>query len=49
VDLRPLRTKALLASAPPEWRELALGYDIAILAPAFTASSVLGVETPATR
>jgi hypothetical protein len=49
VDLRPLRTKALLASAPPEWRELALGYDIAILAPAFTASSVLGVEPPATR
>lgn len=49
VDLRMLRTKGLLASAPPEWRELALGYDIAILAPTFTASSVLGVEKSATR
>lgn len=49
VDLRTLRTKALLASAPPEWRELALGYDFAILAPTLTASSVLGVENTATR
>ncbi|MBI1683902.1 TraB/GumN family protein [Caulobacter hibisci] len=49
VDLRMLRTKSLLASAPAEWRDLALGYDIAILAPTFTASSVLGVEKPATR
>lgn len=49
VDLRTLRTKPLLASAPPQWRELALGYDIAILAPTFTASSVLGVDKPATH
>lgn len=49
VDLRTLRTKGVLASAPPEWRELALGYDIAILAPTLTASSVLGVEKAATR
>lgn len=45
VDLRALRAKGL-KSAPPEWRELALGYDIAILAPAFTATSVLGVDPP---
>ncbi len=49
VDLRTLRTKSVLASAPPEWRDLALGYDIAVLAPTFTASSLLGVEKPATR
>ena len=49
VDLRTLRTKDVLASAPPEWRELALGYDIAILAPTFTATSMLGVEKTATR
>nr|WP_294810062.1 hypothetical protein [uncultured Sphingomonas sp.] len=48
VDLRMLRSEGL-ASAPQEWRELALGYDIAILAPAFTATTVLGVEQPATR
>lgn len=48
VDLRKLRSEGL-ASAPQEWRELALGYDIAILAPALTATSVLGVEPPATR
>lgn len=41
VDLRKLRAEGL-ASAPREWREMALGYDIAILAPTFTASSVLG-------
>lgn len=46
VDLRSLRTKDL-AFAPPEWRELALGYDIAILAPALTATSVLGVDNTA--
>lgn len=47
VDLRALRAKGL-KSAPPEWRELALGYDIAILAPAFTATSLLGdpLKTP---
>nr|WP_295107489.1 hypothetical protein [uncultured Caulobacter sp.] len=45
VDLRALRAKGL-KSAPPEWRELALGYDIAILAPTFTATSVLGVDPP---
>lgn len=43
VDLRTLRSEGL-ASAPPEWRELALGYDIAILAPTLSATSVLGVE-----
>ena len=48
VDLRALRAKGL-ASAPPEWRELALGYDIAILAPALTATTVLGVEPAAAR
>lgn len=48
VDLRALRSKGL-ASAPPEWRDLALGYDFALLAPAFTATSLLGVEKAATR
>jgi hypothetical protein len=43
VDLRKLRSEGL-ASAPQEWRELALGYDIAILAPTLNATSVLGVE-----
>lgn len=47
VDLRKLRAEGL-ASAPSEWRQLALGYDLAILAPTFAASSVLGVEKPAT-
>ena len=47
VDLRKLRTDGL-ASAPAEWRQLALGYDIAILAPTLTASSLLGAETAAT-
>lgn len=52
VDLRTLRTRDLV-SAPQEWRDLVLGYDIAILAPTLTATSVLGVEektasTPAT-
>jgi hypothetical protein len=42
VDLRKLRA-AGLASVPAGWRDLALGYDIAILAPTFSASSVLGV------
>ena len=42
VDLRKLRADGL-ASVPAEWRQLALGYDLAILAPTFTASSVLGV------
>jgi hypothetical protein len=47
VDLRKLRAEGL-TSAPQEWRQLALGYDIAILAPTFSATSVLGVdETPA--
>lgn len=48
VDLRALRNEGL-KSAPQEWRDLALGYDIAILAPAFTATSVLGVDPPPTR
>lgn len=46
IDLRRLRAEGL-ASLPTEWRQLALGYDIAILAPTFTASSVLGVEADA--
>lgn len=41
VDLRKLRAGGL-ASAPSEWRNLALGYDIAILAPTLTATTVLG-------
>lgn len=48
VDLRTLRAKGL-ASAPPEWRDLALGYDIAILAPTLTATSILGLEEAAAR
>lgn len=48
VDLRALRAEGL-SSAPAEWRELALGYDIAILAPTFTATSVLGIEEAAAR
>ncbi|MFC7380197.1 hypothetical protein [Brevundimonas sp. GCM10030266] len=48
VDLRALRAGGL-ASAPEEWRELALGYDIAILAPTFTATRVLGREAAPTR
>lgn len=43
VDLRKLRNEGL-ASAPQEWRDLALGYDIAILAPTLSATSTLGVE-----
>lgn len=47
VDLRALRAEGL-ASAPEEWRDLALGYDIAILAPTLTATSVVDLpETPA--
>lgn len=48
VDLRALRAKGL-AGAPPEWRDLALGYDIAILAPALTATNLLGAEETAKR
>ena len=48
VDLRTLRTKDVLASAPPEWRDLALGYDIALLAPTLSATSRLGGEKAAT-
>lgn len=43
VDLRKLRA-AGLSSAPAEWRQLALGYDIAILAPTFTATTRIGPE-----
>lgn len=43
VDLRTLRTRDLV-SAPQEWRDLVLGYDIAILAPTLSATSVLGAE-----
>lgn len=46
VDLRRLRAEGL-ASAPPEWRELALAYDIAILAPDFSATRLLGGEEAA--
>lgn len=42
IDLRKLRAGGV-ASAPTEWRNLALGYDIAILAPTLSATTVLGV------
>gem|GEM_PF-5705597 len=46
IDLRKLRAGGL-ASAPSEWRNLALGYDIAILAPTLTATTVLGaIDAP---
>jgi hypothetical protein len=48
VDLRQLRAGGL-ASVPEEWRELALGYDLAILAPTFSAAEVLGVAEPTAR
>lgn len=47
VDLRRLRTPAL-ATYTPEWRQLVLGYDLAILAPSLTATRFLGAhEAPA--
>lgn len=46
VDLRKLRTSAV-SSYTPEWRQLVLGYDIAILAPALTGSSLLGAQETA--
>ncbi|WP_439472792.1 hypothetical protein [Brevundimonas sp.] len=48
VDLRRLRAEGL-TSAPPEWRDLALAYDIAVLAPTFSATSLLGDEAAASR
>lgn len=48
VDLRTLRTRDL-STAPAPWRDLVLGYDIAILAPTFTPTSLLGGDTPAAR
>lgn len=44
IDLRALRANGL-TNAPEHWRQLALGYDLAILAPTLSASSVLGVES----
>lgn len=45
VDLRKLRTRAV-ETYTPEWRQLVLGYDIALLAPTLTATRFLGA--PAT-
>ena len=47
VDLRTLRAGGL-SSVPEEWKELALGYDLVLLAPGFTAAGVLGAEETAT-
>lgn len=41
VDLRKLRQEGL-KTASEEWRQLALGYDVAILAPTLTATTVVG-------
>ena len=43
VDLRRLRSGDLEALTP-EWRELIRGYDLAVLAPELSASSVLGAR-----
>ena len=43
VDLRRLRSGDLEALTP-EWRELIRGYDLAVLAPELSASSVLGAH-----
>ncbi|QDH73436.1 hypothetical protein [Brevundimonas sp. M20] len=48
VDLRALRAGGL-SNVPEDWRDLALGYDIALLAPTFTATSVLGGGEAAAR
>lgn len=48
VDLRALRTQGL-AGAPEYWRELALGYDLAILAPTVSAADMLGKGGEAKR
>ena len=37
---RALRAEGV-ASAPPEWRDLVLGYDLAILAPTLTATGMV--------
>ncbi|MFZ0267320.1 hypothetical protein [Caulobacter sp.] len=43
VDLRPLRS-ADLEALTPEWRALIRGYDLAVVAPELSASTVLGVH-----
>ena len=43
VDLRALRS-ADLEALTPEWRELIRGYDLAIVAPELSASSLLGMR-----
>ncbi|NGM51965.1 erythromycin esterase family protein [Caulobacter sp. 602-2] len=43
VDLRPLRSIDLEALTP-EWRAIIRGYDLAIVAPELSVSSVLGVQ-----
>ena len=48
VDLRRLRAEGL-TSAPQEWRDLALAYDIALLAPTFSATSLIGGEDAVAR
>jgi hypothetical protein len=43
VDLRPLRSVDLEALTP-EWRALIRGYDLAVVAPELSASTILGVH-----
>ena len=43
VDLRPLRS-ADLEALTPEWRALIRGYDLALVAPELSASTVLGAR-----
>jgi len=43
VDLRQLRS-ADLEALTPEWREIIRGYDLAVVAPELSASTVLGVR-----
>jgi len=43
VDLRRLRS-ADLETLTPEWREIIRGYDLAVVAPELSASSVLGAQ-----
>jgi hypothetical protein len=43
VDLRPLRG-ADLEALTPEWRALIRGYDLAVVAPELSASTVLGAQ-----
>lgn len=46
IDLRLLRS-ADLEALTPEWRELIRGYDLAVVAPELSASSILGAQDAA--